>query len=170
MPPRAWDQGTQQQTRLTEARLAEHLHKTLGPEPDSGLTARLTARCLRHQKQLRLVHRSVAVQREVEKSPVPLGTASPGPPCWAQACSRCCRVQLQTSGLVQVPTGGRCSSGACRACRCAQPLQLKPDGTDCLSVWETCPFPLDAAASSPISQLDSISPFSGAQIQASTIL
>lgn len=38
MPPWAWDQGTQQQTRLTEV-YTEHLRETLGQEPDSGLTA-----------------------------------------------------------------------------------------------------------------------------------
>lgn len=80
MPPRAWDQGTQQQTRLTEV-YTERPRETLGQGPDSGLTARLTAAtcCLQHQKQLWLVHRSVAAQREVENIPLPpLGAASPG--------------------------------------------------------------------------------------------
>lgn len=164
MPPWAWDQGTQQQTRLIEA-YAEHLWETLGQEPDSGLNAQLTATacCLQHQKQLWLVHRSVAVQREVENSPVPLGTASLGPLMLGTSLQAMLQSAAPNTWISPSPDREKVQLSA-------QPLQLEPYRTDCLSVWEMCPFPLNTAASSPVSQLDSIFPFSGAQIQASTIL
>lgn len=107
------------------------------------------------------------MRREVKNSPVPLGTASLGPLMLGTSP----QAMLQSAAPnIWISPGGRYSSGARRACCCAQPLQLEPYRTDCLSVWEMCLFPLNTAASSPVSQLDSIFLFSGAQIQASTIL